>query len=60
MKNNIKITICIVLILIILLAWSPWLTDNYVKNKIVKEYCTELYPSSTDKNEEVCKLNDKC
>ena len=37
MKNKTKIILAIIILVLILLAWAPWITDSYAINKVTKK-----------------------
>jgi hypothetical protein len=41
-KNSAKIIISLLLIVVLLTAWAPWLTEDYGKEKVL-EYFSENY-----------------
>lgn len=47
-KNSVKIAVSVALAVILLLAWAPWLTEEYGKEKIL-DYFNQSY--GVDKND---------
>ncbi|HLC85742.1 MAG TPA: hypothetical protein VJG30_00450 [Candidatus Nanoarchaeia archaeon] len=37
MRNKTKIAVGILFLIIVLLAWSPWITESYVKEELKRE-----------------------
>jgi len=35
MKRNTKIILILAIVLLLLLAWAPWITDDYARNKVM-------------------------
>ena|SRR3989344_1888390 len=54
MKKHTKIILVISILLIIVLAWAPWITDEYAKNKVIRKVCSSVeYKNGS----EICILN---
>lgn len=37
MKKSTKITLFIILLIVLLLAWSPWITKSYAEKKVIEK-----------------------
>jgi len=55
MKRQTKIILIVCLLVLFLLAWAPWITDEYAKNKFVLDACfIEAHaPGSRQENPEI-------
>ena len=55
MKTNAKIILVFIVLVIILLAWAPLITNEYAKNKTLEKNCSSIYYNK--EKSQVCMLN---
>ncbi len=64
MKRNIKIGIIVALLILLILAWAPWLNDKEIHDRVFQEKAHKdgtmgwvVYPNGTKEYNLICDYN---